>query len=116
MGIPAIWHGEIHSLGADLSPARSGDIGIACPCQRVVLLIIIVVVVELVVMTRVAVLVSAFAVAFCDVEHVAPVSGLFYFRWPGWGGPDDISRKREGEKQGNNDEIHGMHLWRSVVR
>ena len=53
MGVPAIWHREMHSLGADVSPARRSDVGIACPCKRIVLLFVIAVVIELVVMTRV---------------------------------------------------------------
>lgn len=99
VGIPAIWHGEMHSLGADISPACSSDVGIACPCQRIVLLVVIIMVVELVVMARVSIIVQAFAVAFRDIEHVAPVSGLFDFRWPGWRRPDNISRGGEMEEE-----------------
>ena len=57
MGIQAIWHGEMHTLGADISPARSRDVGIARPCQRIILLVVIAMVVELIVMTRIKILV-----------------------------------------------------------
>ena len=74
----------MHSLGIERSPTFSDNVGIACPCQRIVLLMVIVVVVELIVMTRVDILIEAFAVASCDIEHVAIVCGLFYSRWPAW--------------------------------
>lgn len=67
MGVPAVWHGEIHLLSTDRGPACNGDMRIACPCQSVFLRIMIVPVVELVVMTETTVLVWALAVAFCDI-------------------------------------------------
>ena len=69
-------------------------------------------VVELVVMPRMTVRVWALAVAFCDVELVAPVKRLIYLRWPRrrrQEGP--VLGKQTGKEDGDHGEGDGLHLW-----
>ena len=69
-------------------------------------------VVELVVMPRMNIRIRALAVAFCDVELIAPVKRLIYLRWPRrrrQEGP--ILGKQAGKEDGDHGEEDGLHLW-----
>lgn len=85
--VPAFRHGKLYALGAVRSPARGHLVGIARPSQGVGLRVVEVAVFEEVVAGRVGGLLGAFAVAFCDVQHVAPVIELVGRRWPVSGFP-----------------------------
>ena len=108
--IPAFRHGEIHDLAADLCPAVGGDVGIARPAQCVLLFVVKISVVELVVGGRVSVSMAVFAVAFGDVEHIAPIVLLLNRRGPVCRPPGrrlgGKQREEERSDDGENDGIH----------
>ena len=97
--VPALRQGETHVLGAVLSPARDGFVGIARPSQGVGLGVVEIAVFEEVVAARVGGLLGALAVAFCDVQHVAPVIELVGRRWPVCGFPARLLSSGEQREQ-----------------
>ena len=121
MRVPAVRHQVLYALGFVVLPDQGVGVGIAGQIHPVGELVVEVAVVELVVVALVVVIVvEAEAVAFGDVEDVAPVVGLFEVRWPGWRVPNgsfgrgERREKDEEEKEGDdgcgNVGIHFMEI------
>ena len=125
--VPALGHHKslVRPATGRLDDSRRHEVRVARHGDPVLLLVVIVMVVKLVVVAPCGVL-AAYAVAFCDVEHVAPVIGCSGRRRPDWGAQDRWiqlgaltglhGKYRDDERdQGEDDGVHFLEIGLVVV-